>query len=239
MKVKIPNFILTKLKGIKNEEAVLLTGSQATGKATGNSDWDFFIILKDGAPRWRKTTKLKNTWLELFCNNQKQIKKEFKEDLDEGRGITTQMFATGQIVEDNKNKILTKLVKQAKNNWKKGPHKLTGVKLGWINYNLSTYIQDLEDCLHDNNPAHLLINHAANEFINYFYRLGNLWMPRPKDRLNNLRKQDPKIYNLIQKINRANNWQQKTKLTIQLGKSVANIYGLNLSGETYIPPKKN
>lgn len=234
----IPSFILTELEKIKGAEAILLTGSRALGKETKNSDWDFMIILKEGSPRWRKTWKMKDTWIELMCNDRKQIEKEFKEDLEEGRGVTTYMFATGMIVKDNSTKVLQALTLHAKENWTKGPTKLKQDKINWIDYDISTYLQDIEDCLHENNPALLMINHAVNEFVNYYFRLGNIWLTRPKERMNDLKKRAPHLYKCILKINTTNNWKAKAKLAIALGVFVGKKYKLKLSGELEVPPSK-
>jgi len=238
MIVNIPNFILKELKKIKISEAILLTGSRAIGKESKNSDWDFMIILKDNSPRWRKTYKVKDTWIELLFNDRKQIENEFKTDLDVGRGTTTCMFATGKIIFDNKNKILKKLTTKAKKNWGIKPKKLSREKIDWISYDISTYIQDIEDCLNENQKAPLLINHAVNEFVNYYYRLGRIWLPRPKDRFQDIKKVAPKLYQLIVKIEQKNDWRKKANIALSMGKIVAKQYSLNLNGELVVLPKK-
>jgi hypothetical protein len=147
------------------------------------------------------------------------------------------MFASGIIVSDRKN-ILRDLIRTAKSNWKKGPKKLTSVKRAWIDYDISTYLQDIDDCIHENNPAHLIFNYAANEFVNYDYRLRNIWMPRPKDRMDDLKKRSPRIYKLIIEINTISNWKLRAKRVIALGKLVGNRNKLQLTGEMYVPPSK-
>ncbi len=234
--INIPKSILTEIQKIKGCQAIMLTGSRTVGKASKNADWDFFVILKDGVPRWRKTWKIDGEWVEVFCNDQKQIKKEFQEDLQEGRGVTTFMFVSGEIVHDSKGKILGRLVKQAKQNWQKGPKSLTKLGLAWKDYDMATYIQDIEDCLHDNNPALLLINYAVNEFVNNFYRFSNIWFPRPKDRLNDLSKRNSALYQLVQRFNKIIDWREKARKAILIGKFVGEQAELKLTGELYIPP---
>ncbi len=238
MIINIPDFILKELKKIKTAEAILLTGSRAIGKESKNSDWDFMVILKDNSPRWRKTFKVRNTWIELLYNNSKQIEKEFNEDLEEGRGVTTYMFATGKILFDNKDKTLKKLIEKAKTNWNRNPTKLSKEKINWISYDISTYIQDIEDCSHENKEAPLLINHAVNEFVNYYYRLGNIWLPRPKDRFQDIKKVAPKLFHFIMKIEHTDNWQNKANIAISIGKLIGKQYKLNLNGELIVHPKK-
>ncbi len=237
MEVTIPDFISKEITKIRRAEAILLTGSRVLGKAGENADWDFFIILKNGTPRWRKTWKVKNTWIEIFCNDKKQILKEFREDLEEGKGVTTYMFATGIVISDHKN-VLHNLVRIAKKNWERGPNKLKLIKKTWIDLDISTYLQDIEDCIYDDNPAHLIFNHAANEFVNYDYRLRNIWMPRPKDRLEDMKKRSPAIYKLIQEINSTQNWKLKARKVIELGELIGSRNNLKLTGEAYIPAKK-
>ena len=171
----IPSEIISQLKKIKNCQAILLAGSRVIDRENKNSDWDFYIILKDKSLRWRKTWKYKNTWIEIFCNDTKQIKDEVIEDLKEGRGVTTSMFATGHILLDTPNHKIQKLVTTAKKNWKKGPQKLSMQEKNWLNYDISEYIQDIEDCLLNNNPAHMIFNQAYKEMIRKKYRLYKIW----------------------------------------------------------------
>ncbi len=234
---QIPAAILEELEHIKNAEGILLTGSRAIGKATKNSDWDFFVMLKDGMPRWRKTYKIDGTWIELLCNDEKQIKKEFAEDKKEGRGVTTYMFATGYILRDNPSGVLKRLTKMAKKNWDKRPTRLSKQDVSFINYDISTYIQDIKDCIHDNNPALLLINYAVNEFVNYHFKLNGEWLPRPKDRLDVFAKESKEAFKIVLNVNQSHDWKTKAKLAIKLGTMVGKKFNLNLDGQLYILPK--
>ncbi len=237
MQNKIPEFILKELAKIKVAKAVLLTGSRALGKESKNSDWDFVVILENNSPRWRKTYKLNNEWIELLCNSKEQIEKEFLKDLNEGRGATTYMFATGIIIKDTKDKILQRLVSKAKKNWSKGPKKLAKKEIELIGYQISTLTQDIEDCLDEENKASLLVSYAVAQFINYYYRLGNTWLIRPKDRLEDIKKNAPELYDFIVKLEEANDWHAKAKLVISMGKSIGHKYGLKLNGELFLPPE--
>ena len=237
MTSQIPEFILKELNKIKIARAILLTGSRAIGRESKNSDWDFMIILKNGSPRWRKTYRLNNEWIELLCNSKEQIEKEFLEDLKEGKGTTTYMFATGFIVKDSNDKILKKLTSRARTNWNRGPKKLSKNEIGQINYKISTCIQDIEDCLYENNHAALVVDDTIVQFVKYYYRLGNVWLIRPKERLEDIKKMNPKIYNLIIGAEEAKDWRKKAKLVISMGKIIGKKYQLNLSGEIFLPPQ--
>ncbi len=232
----IPASIQKEFQKLNGCQAVLLTGSRAIGKAGKNADWDFFVILKDGMPRWRKTWKVGGQWLEIFCNDKKQIEKELKEDLKEGRGVTTFMFASGVIIQDSKSKILEKLVRRATANWEKGPTPLSRQEIAWKDYDMATYLQDIEDCLEDGNPALLLTNYAVNEFVNDYYRLNNTWLPRPKDRLNDLAIRDKHLFQMVSKFNTAVAWKNKAALAIDIGKYVGTSTHLKLDGNLHIPP---
>lgn len=231
MKPFIPSDIIDQLKKIKNCQAILLMGSRAIGKETENSDWDFYIILKDGSKSWRKAWKYKNTWIEIFCVDSKTMKSDFAKDLIEGRGLVTYMLATGYIVLDSPRKTLINLTKIAKKNWNKGPNKLTQSELNWINFDISTYLQNIEDCISKNNPAHTVFNQAYNDFIRYYYRLNNVWIPRPKKCLYDLKVNHKKMYQYIEAINKQNNWKNKAKLLLKLGKFIGKKFKLSLTGE--------
>jgi len=237
--VSIPQSILNELAKIKNTQAILLTGSRMLGRTSLNSDWDFFLILKDGSSRWRKTWKIGDTWIEVLANNQNQINKEFGIDQKDGRGATTHAFAIGQIVRDNKANVLKKLTSKAKDIWKRGPEELSKEKINFINYNISTYIQDLEDCLHDNNPALLLINQAVDEFVRHYFRIKRIWLVRSKDRSKKFSQQAPGFYSIVLQINRSSDWRRKAKLTIQLGKAIGRRFKLPLDGQVHTPPQQD
>ncbi len=234
--IKIPSAIWEKLQTIKGAEGYLLSGSRVLNQTATNSDWDFFVLLKDGLPRWRRTWKIENTWLEVFCNDRKQIVKKFREEPKDGRGITTFMFVSGQIIKD-KNGKLKKLVTEAKKVWRRGPAMGKHQKQ-WTDYNLATYIQDIEDCLETNNDALLFFNQALNEIVRYQYHLHKVWLPRNKDRMNDLKKRWPKLHKLIIKFNSASHWKAKAKITIRVAKLVATGAKLKLNGEEYTPPEK-
>ena len=234
MKTIIPEFILDELKIFGDTQGVLLTGSRTISKVSINSDWDFCIILKDGSPPWRKTWRIKNTWIEVFCSDRKQIEKKFSEELKSGRGVTTYMFAKGLILHDSDSKILDKLQKKARRSLTKGPSKLKSLDYKWIDYDISTYIQDIEDCINDNNPAYLLINHALDEFISYYYRLNRIWLPRSKDRLVDFKKREPELFKMVILINYNSDWISRGKLVIKFAKILAKKFDLRLDGEIFL-----
>lgn len=239
MKIDIPVSILKTLRAIKKVEGFLLTGSRVLGKHSKNADWDFHVILKKGTPRWRKTWKVDNHLLEIFCNDVNEIKKDFESDQKGGRGVNIFMFTTGQIIVDNKKNDLQRLQSQAKRLWEKGPNRLSKNDISFIGYDIAMYIHDLEDLLHDKNPALLLVNYAVNEFVRYYYRLSHIWLPRPNDRLQDLSKRSPKTFKMVDKINLENKWEEKVRLAIRLGKMLGENFKLTLDGSLYIPPAKN
>ncbi|OGC82079.1 MAG: hypothetical protein A2V81_02920 [Candidatus Abawacabacteria bacterium RBG_16_42_10] len=238
MKIDIPTSILNNLQAIKNNEGILLTGSRVLGKHSKNADWDFHVLLKKGKPRWRKSWKVDDHLLEIFCNDVVAIKKEFKSDASGGRGVMVFMFASGQIIKDNKQKDLQRLQSLAKRLWKKGPNKLSKNDINFISYDIAMYIHDLEDCLHDNNAALLLINHAINEFVRYYYRLSNTWLPRPKDRLQDFLRRSPEMFKIVNEVNDTNSWEEKIHLALRLGHILGKKFKLILDGSLYIPPAK-
>lgn len=239
MHIKIPEQILNELERIKNAEGYMLTGSRVLGKISKNSDWDFFVLLKKGVARWRKTWLVDNEWLEVFCNNEVQIKKYFKEDLKGGRGVNIFMFVTGKIVKDSPKRTMLHLIMRARHLWQMGPNRLTKKDRQMIDYNIATAIQDVEDLLHDNSGDMFLINQTVNDFIKHYYRLKNIWLPRHKEILHDFSKREKELTKLIDRINRANNWKEKSYLAIQLGQRIGKKFGLSLDGCLYLPPEKN
>lgn len=237
---EIPEKIIKELKHIRNAEGYLLAGSRVLGKASKNSDWDFFVLLKNGMPPWRKTWLVNNDWLEVLCGDESQVKEEYFEGgLKEGRGANLMMFATGEIIKDNKKGTLRKLQTQAKKFWKRGPAKLSRQNRQLIDYRIATAIQDVEDLLHDNKPEILLINNTVNDCVKYYYRLKGVWLPRWKERFHDFARREKKMAKLVKQINEADNWQKKARTTIQLGKQIGKRFKLSLDGCIHLPPAKS
>lgn len=129
------------------------------------------------------------------------------------------------------------LIRKAKINWKKGP-RIDKIEKEWADYYIGDDIQDIEDCIYSDNPAYLIFSGALNEFIYYYFRLGNIWFPRPKDRLVELKKRAPRLYKLVKEINMATDWKLKAKKTIEVGRLIGAKYNLKLTGEINITPNK-
>ena len=108
----------------------------------------------------------------------------------------------------------------------------------WLNYDISEYIQDIEDCLLNNNPAHMIFNQAYNEMIRYYYRLSNIWLPRPKDRLNDLKANHSDIFAIATLIDKQSAWKRKALLLLRLGNYIGRKFHLSLNGELLVRPKK-
>lgn len=232
--IKIPEKIIKELKRIKNVKGYLLTGSRVFGKTAKNSDWDFFVLLKNDAPRWRKTWLVGGEWLEIFCNDEKQIKEYFKNEKENGRGVTLFMFATGKIIQDDKMGILYKLQMQAKKQWRNGPIPLSKRGRQRIDYDIATTIQDLEDLQHDNNPDIFLINNAMDDFVKYYYRLSRIWLPRRKGYFRDFSRRERKMATLIQKVMNTSIWLEKSSITIQLGRQIGKKFKLSLNGRIHL-----
>lgn len=77
----IPTNVLRYLRKISGKKALLFTGSRVVGKATLNSDWDFFVILDDKFSEWRNTSLIDKHLVEVFCINQKDLLEDFNDDL--------------------------------------------------------------------------------------------------------------------------------------------------------------
>jgi len=236
--IKIPPSILHAVTKVRYAKGILLTGSQAMGRTSKNSDWDFHIILPSGHKRWRKTWRVGKTWAEVFCNDKNEILKSFEEDYKSGRGVDIFMFSVGKIIKDDNRNTLLKLQRKALWLWQKGPKPLTRYDKQWIAYNIATYMQDIEDTLHDNYKATLLVHHAIEELIIYYYRLAHVWLPRPKDRLADFKKRQPDLARLTARALVSSNYIKKANLTIKFGGELARKFHLKLSGELYIPPVK-
>jgi hypothetical protein len=231
--VAVPQEISEALALLKHVRAILLTGSRSVGMVTSNSDWDFVVLLADGKPPWRKTWKVADTWLEIFCQDEPQIRSYFQHDLKEGKGIVISMFATGQIVHDSADGVLQRLTRRAKQLWKKGPQPLAAADRDRIDYTLTTSIQDIEDCLQLGSRADLIINQALGELVQCYYLLQRAWLPRPKDRLTDLQWAAPEYWAIVDRIGRESDWRERAWLAIRFGRKLAEQYGLPLSGEYY------
>ena len=226
----VPNNIIKSLQNIKGIQGILFTGSRTTKTFSLNSDWDFIILLSDNQKGYRKTYKIDKELVEIFCHPKKELIEFFKIDPVNRIGATTHMLSSGIILKDDK-KILASIIKQAKNIWEKGPRSIEKSEFQWVGYDISTYIQDVEDCLKNNNPAFLLFYQAINEMVKYYYALSGVWLPLPKKRLDDLKKRKPDIYKIVIKFSKTSNWQQKAKIIINFGKLLSKHFNLNINGE--------
>ena len=143
--VVLPQAVSRALRRIRGAQAFLLAGSQALRKASKNSDWDVFVILKDGMPGWRKTWQVGEDKLEVFCSDRRHIEKDLVDEIRGGRGITVHMFANGQIISDNAAHDLCRLTRMASRLWKNGPESLSAAERAFADYDIATYIEDMED----------------------------------------------------------------------------------------------
>ena len=226
----IPKFIISELKKIKDARGIVLVGSRSLGKESVNSDWDFYVLLENGKGNWRKTLKVKNALVEVFASDETQIEKNFVTGQEIGRGVDIHMFANAKIVVDNSKGTLKKIINKAKKLLKEGPNKLLEKHIEWAQYTIADKIDDLKDCIQDNNPQTLFINSVPEEFVNWHYQLNRKWIPRKKDKLDDIKKHHKDIYNYIQKINDSSDWKNKAKFTIELGNAIGKKFHLNLDG---------
>lgn len=238
--ILLPMEIEQELMRLSSVEGLLLTGSQVLGKAGKNADWDIQVVLSDGQLAWRKTYLVGSEWLELICHDRAQILKRFEEEMRQGaEAPTIFMFASGQVLRDNAAHDLQKLVKRARQLWERGPGKPSKQRMSELNYAIATYLQDIEDCLEENNPAVLLIHYALNSFVRYRFELDAAWIPRAKDRMHELKKRDRRFGMLVEACSLESDWRRKAELAIDIGKDLGKRFQLSLDGSLWIPPKKN
>jgi len=225
------------LQNIKEAQGILFTGSRATGMFSLNSDWDFIILLSDGQKGYRKTWEIDGELVEIFCHPKQELDEFLRTDPLVRIGATTNMLASGIILKDNPKRDFAMIVKRAKNIWKKGPQPVGKIERQWIGYDISTYLEDVEDCVADNNPAYLLFSQAVSEMVRYFYALSRIWLPLPKKRLNDLKKRIPALYALVIKFHTSSEWKQKAEIITNLGVMLAKHFKLNIDGK--LPAQKN
>jgi predicted nucleotidyltransferase len=214
MEEKIVEYLRSKY----TPQAILLTGSRATGHHTKESDWDMYVITSE---------KHRG---EFFEWNGERLDITFKE-LPENDAILTNPYKPlwpVKILFDDTNGALDKILKNTKAKYDEGP--------------LQAYSNGCEDRLrqlqrgagkvnrykNDPNIQFYYLTYSYYFLIRSWFEQHNLWPMSPAEAMVYISKEDKEFYNLLTKIMNS----RGKELSDYVGQAVKKIESLNQKYDT-------
>lgn len=150
-------------------EGALLCGSYSTGNQNKFSDVDVHIVISD-SQNWRERGNkiVDGILIEYFINPIKQIRNEFKGDLQRGRTSCSNMFSYGKILFDKKG-CIRQLQKEACKFFKKPMPKYKVSDLAFDFYGIWDLMDELNSLSKEKKSIGLIYNRLLeNLMILYF-----------------------------------------------------------------------
>ena len=159
------------LRKYKNDpyfEGAVLCGSYACGNQNEFSDIDVHILIND-EQNWRErgVVEVDGFLVEYFINPSKQIRKEFKEDYNNGGNASASMFGYGKILED-KNDNIKKLQKEALKFLNKAPRKWQKKDLSLDLYRVWTFKDELNSLAAEKRVFNLVYYDLAKSLLSLY-----------------------------------------------------------------------
>jgi predicted nucleotidyltransferase len=195
-------------------QALILCGSRSVGDYKPNSDWDLKAFVKDPKKHVKENLFPQIEGIEIDCTFHRLDTKFSWEEF--GRKLRF-----SEVIFDNKDKIASKIRKQAMKEYSKGPAKWTKqYALGRIE-KVKRYENKFKDCLKDNNQAELFQRiawHFLENTYTWWYGVRSEWEPRPQQLFADIKKRDPQFYKYLKKIYTSTKNEEKVKALHNLHK---------------------
>lgn len=172
---------------------ILVTGSIVRGNPDANSDFDI-VVLQARSGRQRVQRRFGGQPFEIFLNSPAWLRHTISAEVEDGRPVMAHMLTTGVLLLDHED-MLSGLIAMAREHLAQGLA-LSANRLQAHRYRTATLVEDALDLLPHSHAAHLpdtqLALHRATEALveHAFYRLGR-FLPRPKERIAELRRIAP------------------------------------------------
>jgi hypothetical protein len=234
---KIPDQILNQILAIPHCEGVIFTGSRQQGTATKDSDWDFYVLLEDGARSFRKTWIYNGELIETFCNTLESINK-YELVTSKISNAAIRILATGEIVYDSEGEM-AKVQSRARQLYETGPPELSDEDKIILGYTLRTLVDDLKSLNKLNVPGYYLQCIALQCVIESLYKLERRWMAKPRSVERDIQSIDPTIAEAYISAITATK-DTKTEKTVEVIELLAKRHKLPFDGEViqYREPPK-
>lgn len=197
-----------------NVIGIIVTGSVIHSTPDKNSDLDVYVILKESKNRERGNTRINGIEIEYFINPVKQVSYYLTNELWKH---TAHMLSHWVIIHQ-KDKIIDKLIKDAKKTLNAKLPALDKVKKELAKYFLDDRKKDLEDALIKKDVFAFLslANDLLNRSLDTFYNVHRLPQEKIKRLYNQIKSIDHKFANLYWKALSESDMKQKYKLLLKL-----------------------
>ena len=215
----------------ENVVGVLFTGSRVIGDVNVNSDYDFRVLLKDGADRYRKGFYINNLFAETYCNCYVQEISYLANEITQGnfKCLDLFMYKTGVIIFDPTFKM-SEIKSKAIELYDLGPKPISEKEIDWIRYDLAINKLKLEG-LDSSKDCLFYILDLQYKLFDYFFKLYNVWTVRSRQMDEKVVSIDPLFYNQLKQISDSNLTHQKIELLIKTIQHLQNKFKLEDSIE--------
>jgi predicted nucleotidyltransferase len=234
--MNVPEDIKNQLMEIPFCEGIIFAGSRQNGTPTKESDWDFYVLLEDGAKSFRKTWKYEDTFIETFCNTRESINEnELVTNKISNSGI--HILATGDIIFDKFGRF-AEIQSRAKKLYDDRPPELSGEQKQAMGYTLRMYVDDMKSTEELGQEGYYLQNVVMAYALECFYKLKRKWMVKPRDVEENIKELDSSWGNMYINIFKSPQ-SEHPNLIVALIEELARINDIPMSGEIlqYRKPK--
>ncbi len=169
--------------------SINLAGSVFRGKADPRSNLDLYVII-GGELRHRDQRFFAGVPVEMFFNNEERSRGYFAQDQREGRARAVRLMAFGHVIYDP-DRVFARLRTDALDVMERGP----AVPEETLTFRRYGAVDQMDSALDvaDRDPAmaRILATEAVSQAIAVWFVERGGWIPRGKDRLQELRTVDP------------------------------------------------
>jgi predicted nucleotidyltransferase len=164
---------------------VVVGGSRLRSEADLNSDIDVVVVVdRSGRRRWNFV--IDGVEVETLINPPFQMRRYFKEEAEDGRGVMPHLLGTGRILFDPQGLMAT-LQAEARAVWDAGPPPLSDRERWQFRYYAADAMRDLADVeAADPERTTFLLGIILRAIIDQHYRISGRWLAKPKRLLDHL-----------------------------------------------------
>lgn len=177
---------------------VLVGGSRMRSEGDSHSDIDVVVVV-DRPCRKRWNFVIEGVEVETLINPPFQMRRYFKEESQDGRGVMPHLCSTGHIVFDPQG-VMASLQDEARTVWNAGPPPLSDRERWQFRYHAADALRDLADVeAFDDERAVFLIGLIVPTITNQHYRISGRWLPKQKRLFNDLKGWDTSAASLARR----------------------------------------
>lgn len=203
---------------------IIASGSIIRGNPGKESDFDIFVIHEKSF-RQRVQKYFNQVPCEIFVNNIDHINASFLAEQKANRPVTAHMISTGKVIKGSENEHVKTAIRNA-GDFKNKPREITEMDIVRDKYSITNLLEDANDTIsEDALTCEYILNRTLDKFIDFWFVLNQIPLPRIKERMITLKNKDLDIYNQIQSIFNQNSLSQKLTQTNELIESFVSEKG--------------